>query len=282
MATNTSSLTTMDLNQASMNKNSGSRGMAQRRMLPNLLINGGAPFLINYLAAPHMSSVDALLLASSVPALFTVGSLILKKRIDAVGLLVVVGLLLSVVFALLFKSPQLLLLQGTAVTGLFGVVMLISLLFPRPALFYLIRSIVTQNDAQRIASFNADWAFPQFRSCYRVMTIVWGCVTLIQLMLLVVLVFNLPISLMLIVGPMLNYGVIIPVAHWNSVYLRKNQSVIAQLRQQRDAKIAWRLAHSIIITWVIPNITGSPSFRVKVVAIRRGGSGGEPFYKEEG
>jgi hypothetical protein len=238
MATNTSSLTPMTLNQVSTHTNINSRITALRRMLPNLLINGGAPFMINYLAAPHMSSIDALLLASSVPALFTLGGIIWKKRVDAIGLLVVVGLLLSVVFALLFNSPQLLLLQGTAVTGLFGFGMLISLLFPRPALFYIIRSIMTQNDAQRMARFNADWAFPQFRSCYRMMTVVWGCVTLIHLMVLVVLVFNLPISLMLMVGPILNYGVIIPVAHWNTVYLRKNQRVIAQLRQQRDAKIA--------------------------------------------
>jgi hypothetical protein len=237
MATNTSSLTPMTLNQVSTPKNNSSHGMALRRMLPSLLINAGAPFLINFLAAPHMSGVDALLLASSVPALFTMGGIIWKKRIDAVGLLVVVGLL-SVGFALLFNSPQLLLLQGTAVTGLFGVVMLISLLFPRPALFFLIRSIVTQNDAQRIASFNADWAFPQFRTSYRIMTIVWGCVTLIHLMLLIVLVFNLPISLMLMVGPILNYGVIIPVAHWNTVYLRKNKRIFEQLRQQRDAVIA--------------------------------------------
>jgi hypothetical protein len=32
-----------------------------------------------------MSPVNALLLASSVPALFTLGGLIWKKRIDAVG-----------------------------------------------------------------------------------------------------------------------------------------------------------------------------------------------------
>jgi intracellular septation protein A len=230
MATNTSSLTTMTLNQASINKNNGSRGMALRRMLPNLLINAGAPFMINYLAAPHMSSVDALLLASSVPALFTLGSLIWKKRIDAVGLLVVVGLLLSIVFALLFNSQQLLLLQGTAVTGLFGIVMLISLLFPRPVLFYIVRSVMTQNDAQRIASFNADWAFPQFRSCYRLMTSVWGIVTMLHLLLLIVLVFSLPTSLMLMVGPILNFGIIIPVAHWNTIYLRKNQRVFTQLR----------------------------------------------------
>jgi intracellular septation protein A len=45
------------------------------------------------------------------------------KSIDMMGLLVVVGLLLSAVFALVFNSPRLLLLQGSAVNGLFGIVM---------------------------------------------------------------------------------------------------------------------------------------------------------------
>jgi len=186
----------------------------------------------------YMSTIDALLLASSVPALYTLGSLIVKRRINVLGLLVVSGLLLSAIFALLFNSPRILLLQGSVVNGLFGVVMLLSLLFPRPILFYLVRSIMTQNDPQRLASFNADWAFPQVRSFYRVLSIVWGCVTIGQVMLVAFLAFNLPISLMLGISPILNFGIIIPAAHWSMAYFRKNKRIFDQLRHQRDAVAA--------------------------------------------
>jgi len=235
MLAQTAPLSQVDLKQSYGSKNNASRGMMLRRMLPNLLINAVAPFVINTLARPHMSAIDALLLASSVPALFTLGGLVWKKRIDTVGVLVVVSLLLSAVFALVFKSPRLLLLQSSAVSGLFGVVMLISLLFPRPILFYLIRSILTQNDAQRLASFNADWAFPQIRSFYRILTVVWGCLTVAQVLLHALLVFILPISLMLVLGPILNFAVIMPTAHWSMYYFRKNKPIFDQLRQQRDA-----------------------------------------------
>ncbi len=151
------------------------------------------------------------------------------------GLLVVAGLLLTAAFALVFKSPRLLLLQGSAVNGLFGVVMLVPLLFPRPILFYLVRSIQTQGDPQRLASFNADWSFPQFRSFYRVMTTFWGCITVVQVMLLALLAFNLPISLMLVLSPILNFAIILPAAHWSMHYLGKNKRIFDQLRQQRDA-----------------------------------------------
>src|SRR5437588_10058858 len=164
MLAQTAPLTQPAMKQSYVSNNNKSSATQFQRMLPTLVINAVAPFLINMLAQRYMSTIDALLLASSVPALFTLGGVIWKKHIDAVGMLVVVGLLLSVVFALLFKSPQLLLLQGSAVNGLFGVGMLISLLMPRPALFYIVRSILTQNDPERIASFNADWPSP---SCVR-------------------------------------------------------------------------------------------------------------------
>ncbi len=119
-----------------------------------------------------------------------------------------------------------------------GIAMLVSLLFPKPILFYVIRSVRTQNDPQRVANFNADWTFPQVRSLYRLLTLVWGCVTLASLLLLAVLVFTLPISLMLILSPILNIAVIMPVAHWSMHIMRKNKPLIDQLRQQRNALIA--------------------------------------------
>lgn len=230
-----SEITTQQVNTGTKNVN---RSKILYGILPNLLINAGVPFVVNMLARPHMSTINALLLASSVPALFTLGGIIWKKRIDAVGVLVVVGLLLTAVFALLFKNPQLLLLQGAAVSGLFGIAMLVSLCFPKPILFYVIRSIMAQNNPQRIASFNADWLFPQVRSLYRLLTAVWGCVTLASLLLLAVLVFTLPISLMLILSPILNIAVIMPTAHWSMYIMRKNKPLIDQLRQQRDTLVA--------------------------------------------
>ncbi len=236
MITHTAPLSQLNVQQSPVSqKNSGSNGMSLRRMLPTLLINAIIPFLINLMAQPHMSTINALLLASSVPAVFTLGSLIWKKHLDAIGMLVVASLLLTAVFALVFKSPRLLLVQGSAVSGLFGVAMLLSLFFSRPILFYIIRSVLTQNDPQRIASFNADWSFPQVRSFYRLLTIVWGCTTVAQLMLHVFLAFTLPISLMLMLSPILNFAVILPVAHWSMHNARKNKNIFAQLRQQRDA-----------------------------------------------
>lgn len=238
MITHTAPLSEVNAQQTNTDSKNVNRSKMLYSMLPNLVINAGVPFVVNMLAQPHMSTINALLLASSAPTLFTLVGIIWKKRIDVVGVLVVVGLLLTAAAALLFKSPQLLLLRGAAVSGLFGIAMLVSLLFTKPVLFYVVRSVLAHDGPERVANFTADWSFPQVRSFYRLLTAVWGCVNLASLLLLAVLVFTLPISLMLVLNPIISTTAIMLTAHWSMYVLRKNKTLVEQLRQQRDAVIA--------------------------------------------
>lgn len=237
MMTSQSPLPQYDVKQSNSNTNDSKRGTQLLHMLPTLLINVVVPFIINMLSQPHMSTINSLLLASSVPALFTLGSLIVKKRIDVTGVIVIVSMLISAAFALLFKSPRLLLLQTSTIMALFGVVMLVSLLFPRPAMFYLVRSMLAQNDPQRFASFNADWSILPIRSFYKTLTVFWGYVGVAQLPLLIVMAFTLPISLMLVLSPILSTVIISLLVHWSRHSFRKNKPIFDQLRWQRDAII---------------------------------------------
>ncbi len=238
MITHTAPLAEVTTQQTSVDTQNVNRSKMLYSMLPNLLINAGVPFVVNMLAQPHMSTINALLLASSVPTVFTLVGIIWKKRIDVIGVLIVVGLLLTAASALLFKSPQLLLLRGAAVSGLFGIAMLVSLFFTKPVLFYVVRSVMAHDGPQRVANFTADWSFPQVRSFYRLLTAVWGCVNLVTLVLLTVLVFTLPISLMLILSPIISAATIMLTARWSMQTLRKNKPLVEQLRQQRDARKA--------------------------------------------
>lgn len=230
--TNPSPLSQYNEKQSSENNNNNNRGTRFRHMLPSLLINVAVPFLINILAKPYMSTIDALLLASVVPTLFTLGNFIVKKHIDFLGILSVISLLFSAAIALLFNSPRLLLIQTSSVTGLLGLVMLISLLFPRPALFYIVRSIVAQNDPQRFASFNFGWSFPQYRSFYRTLTAVWGCVTVANLLLQATLAFTLPISLVLVLNPILVTCIMVLTVTWSTRFASKNKQLFEYVRQQ--------------------------------------------------
>jgi hypothetical protein len=213
--------------------NKKNRGSWFRHMLPSLLMNVAVPLLIDVLAKRYLSTIDALLLASVVPALFTFGNFLVKKHIDFLGILSIISLLLSAVIALLFNIPRLLLIQTSSVIGLLGLLMLLSLLFPRPALWYLARSVLAQNDPPRHASFRFGWSnLPQYRSFYRTLTAVWEGVTFGNLVLQAILAFTLPIPVMLVLGPILVTCIMVLTLGWSTRTINKNQPLFDSVRQQ--------------------------------------------------
>jgi hypothetical protein len=228
-----SPLSQSDTKPSNEKNNKDHRGSWFLRMLPSLLISVAVPLLINTLAKKYMSTMDALLLAGVIPMLFTLGKFIVKKHIDFMGILSVTSLILSAVFALLFNIPRLLLIQTSSIIGFLGLLMLISLLFPRPALWYVARSMLAQNDPPRYASFNFGWSLPQYRSFYRTLTAVWGGVTFANFLLQTILAFTLPIPVMLVLNPILVLCILGLTVQWSIRTTRKNEPLFEQVRQQR-------------------------------------------------
>ncbi|GHO86299.1 VC0807 family protein [Dictyobacter formicarum] len=228
------STNTLSLNQATNKSFATSKKALLLKALPAMLINTIAPFVVYNIASSHMSTVNALLLASGAPLIMSVVELIRKRHIDVMALLIVLGFVLSAAAAFLFNSPTLLLLQSTIVSALFGLIFLASLLLSRPLLFYVIRSMTCHTDQQRIANFNADWEFAQARFFYRAMTGFWGCLMIAHLGIQIVLVLTLPVASVLAIGSILNLVIILCGAGWSMYYTRKNRFILQQLKQQRD------------------------------------------------
>jgi hypothetical protein len=227
-----------NVKQSNEKNNKNNRGSRFRSMLPSLLMNVAVPLLIDLLAKKYMSTIDALLLASVVPALFTLGNFIVKKHIDFLGILSIISLLLSSVIALLFNIPRLLLIQTSSVIGILGLLMLLSLLFPRPALWYLARSLLAQNDPPRYASFHFGWSnLPQYRTFYRTLTAVWGCVTVANLLLQLTLAFTLPIPVVLVLNPILVTCIMVLTMIWSTRTINKNKQLFEYVRQQTGATV---------------------------------------------
>jgi hypothetical protein len=95
----------------------------------DFLVNLGAPFLVYQLVSGHMSETAALMLSSVPPILWSIGQLIWSRKLDALSLLVITGIALSLVATLLGGSPRLLLVRESLITGIFGLIFLGSLLF---------------------------------------------------------------------------------------------------------------------------------------------------------
>src|SRR3954467_12377988 len=140
-----------------------------------LLFNVALPVLTYALLRDRgVGEVPALLASGIWPVLETVLSLLIRRRIDEFAVFTIIFLGLSALAALSLGSPRLLLAKESAVTGLFGLVLLASLLAPKPLMFYFGRKFATDGTPEGIAYWNGLWQHPGFRSNQRVITIVWG------------------------------------------------------------------------------------------------------------
>jgi intracellular septation protein A len=136
----------------------------------------------------------ALVVPSILTGLFAVVRWIRERRIDVLGLGVVVVLVASVAISYVSGSPRFLLAKGAVFTAAIGVVFLGSLLLRRPFGFSFARDLI-----ERTTLKTADWdevwdREPQFRRAWRVITVAWGVATLLDAVVLVYMAYQLPID----------------------------------------------------------------------------------------
>jgi hypothetical protein len=177
-----------------------------RGLLPSLLINVGCTLIIYKLLSPHFpsSSVIPLLIASLVPIFGNSISLLRHRRLDIFGVMMLVGLVVSIIAMLLGGSPRLLLIRESFTSGAIGLVLLVSMVFPRPLGYYFARHLLTANDPQKIVGFEFLWQVPFFRKFLQGATFSWGILLLGDLALRVTLAFTLSFVLVLTIAPIVS------------------------------------------------------------------------------
>lgn len=197
-------------------------GTLVRGLVPSVLVNAVLPFLLYaLLTRRQVSAVTALSLTALFPLTWTVVTAIRARRLDVIGALSLAFIIVGVATSLLSGSTRLYLVKESFLTGLFGLACLISLLRPRPLLFYLGRQFASGGDAARTAGYDQRWQQPAFRSRQRLLTAVWGGVLVGEALLRVALAFLLPTAAAVIVSPLLAYVVIAGGIVWTLWYARE-------------------------------------------------------------
>lgn len=135
-----------------------------------------------------MGAVPALLLSGVWPAAESLVTLAIRRKVDELGVLVLVMLAASVVSMLAFNSPSMVLMKDSGITGLFGLAVLFSLLLPRPLMFYFGRKFATNGTKAAAEYWNGLWQYPGFRHTQRVLTVVWGVAFLAEALLRIAIV----------------------------------------------------------------------------------------------
>ncbi|MFI9002028.1 VC0807 family protein [Streptomyces sp. NPDC053541] len=189
-------------------------------------LNVLAPILTyDALTAQGWSEFGALLASGAWPVLDTVVHLLWHRKLDEFAVVTILFLVLTAVVSLVgTHSTRALLVKDSAVTGLFGVLCLATLLAPRPLMFYFGRRFSTDGTPESHAWWNGLWRFEGFRTVMRRMTIVWGLAYLAEAAARVVLSYLLSVGAMVVVNPVLIYGTLGLLVLWTVRTARRSRA----------------------------------------------------------
>ncbi len=185
------------------------------------VINFILPFAIyNYAEAP-LGEVGALLASSAPPILWSLAEFLYHRRVDALSLLVVGGIALSLLAMLGGGGARFLQLREKLVTGAIGLAFLGSALIGKPLVYELARASMQRKSESEAQQFELLRAHAGFRRTMTVMTLVWGLGLIADMAISVLLLFALSIRAYLIVNPIIGYGTIGALSLWSFLYGRR-------------------------------------------------------------
>jgi hypothetical protein len=180
------------------------------------------------------SELTALIIATTFPLGKSIFDLVRRGQVDPISIVVLLGIGTDGIALLFGGSPRLLLVRESLFTGAFGFACFISLLLPRPMMFYFGRHFMAGADLQRQARFNEAWRLPEVRFSHRLITSVWGSVFVGELILRIILIYNVPAATVLIVSPILVGTLTVVTMIWAFSYgHRVRLRALAQLHPTR-------------------------------------------------
>ena len=197
---------------------------------PTLLFNVLLPILTYNLLDDRVGQVPALLLSGAWPLLEAIGTQVVRRAIDEFSVFSLLGIGLSVVAAVGFNSPRLLLAKESAVTGLVGLIILGSLLLPRPLMFYLGRRFATDGTAASRDWWNGLWQYPGFRRTQRTITLVWGVALVTESVARIWLSYHLSTGTLVTINSIAPLVVIGVLVAWTVTYAKRSRDRSAAAR----------------------------------------------------
>jgi hypothetical protein len=173
-------------------------------LLPNVVL----PWLIyQVLTGRGVSTINALIATAVVPLATSLYGWLRDRRIDALGIMTLAFVVVGLVTSLISGDPIFYLVKESLLTGVWGLILLGSLLASRPLTFYFGRQFISGGDPDKAAWFDRLWERPPFRRMQRLICIMWGVGLVAEALLRVVLVYVLPIPTFLLVSQVMAFAV---------------------------------------------------------------------------
>jgi len=175
--------------------------------LPWFAANFVGPYVVFQALDAGHGDVFALIASAVPPFLWSFYELAKTRRLDAISVLVVAGIVLTVGATLMGGSARLIQIRDALVTGAIGVMFLASLGFKRPMIFYLARATMARDTAAGAAAFEEAWERPGVPEAFRMLTVVWGFGLIFQTAVMCWLAWVWPIGRFLLLSPFIGYAI---------------------------------------------------------------------------
>ncbi|WP_326833720.1 VC0807 family protein [Amycolatopsis rhabdoformis] len=169
-----------------------------RRLLPSLVLNIAVPLVVYLILNPVVGSeVVALAISAAIPLLVTVGEFAVRRRLDPIGVVAVVGFVVMLALLGLTGGNELVVkLQDAVLTGPLGLVLIGSAAIGKPLLLVVHRF----GGARQGKSVS--------RRALTVLTALIGGVLVLHAAVLLALAVSLPTTTYLAVGKPIGWAVI--------------------------------------------------------------------------
>ncbi|HEY0752521.1 MAG TPA: VC0807 family protein [Ktedonobacteraceae bacterium] len=218
-------------NQASQAKTTFTSGI-WRSLIITIGLTAVLPYIVYRLASLYMPDVPALLLAGIPPAAATALDLLRTRRVNLFGMFALLAIALNLVSALLFKDARLLLVSNSLMPGVYGAIMLISVLRGKPILLTLIRSTLAGAPPAERAQLEKRW-LANSSSSFSFVTTLWGVGLLAVPVISITLIYTLTVQQYAPIGPIIQYamfGTLLLISHISSLIrrVRKNRAQVQQ------------------------------------------------------
>jgi intracellular septation protein A len=198
-------------------------------------VNFAGPFAIYNLARPALGDANALIASSGPPIAWSIVEFIRKRRVDALSLLVLTGIVLSLLAFMGGGGVRFLQLREKLVTALIGLIFLGSAAMGWPLMYQLARATTMRRSASEWEELEALRDNVYFRRTLMVMTLVWGFGLVAEAAVGGVLVFVLTIREFMVASSVIGYGTMGSLGLWTAWYARRQRRLGAARRAAAEA-----------------------------------------------
>jgi hypothetical protein len=191
-------------------------------------VNIGAPWAVYTLLSPRFGDFVGLAASAAPPMAWSLYELARFRKLDALSIIVLAGILLSLFAVGLGGSPRMLMVRENLFSVPIGLAFLLSAVTKRPLIYFLAGAIFARESVERRAAFESAWQLPYVLRGLRVMSVMWGIGLIAQGAVLGWMAWTWPIGRYLLVSPVLGYGAIAALGFWTYLY----QQTLRRRREQ--------------------------------------------------